>query len=1243
MIEYILGLLAKGAITGAGSKGAQILIDKLKDYLSAPIAERVGAAYTKASERHINLDEDLENEILLFDDPYYQKLIYSNFNIIDGSELSDYYRQLSKLFLVELFKDPETANHIINNKLDNIQKDILEIKGNTSEIIKMISDSSNLESIQNKLGIPNLEIDINKDDFAVQETIHISKREKTVKDIITELDNCKWLTITGEILSGKTELLKLCINELNKENKQTLFISINKYHSEENIITYLRIISEKLQKTFIPVKSILVIDNLPQLNRNSLIINCLKEIIGMGVKVLSSSSYSLPITIQHSDIKEVPIPKFTKDEVEEIISTFNNNEKVIKLYSKTILSFGRLNPTIISALCYYLDEKNWEDDIDTFMAMLQGDFSTDFRLEINNLLKETVGDASSRELLNRLQIHIGSFKEEIVTLVGNVSPAINNLNDRFLALIGLWIQRQENAHFGVSPLIGIVNKGTPDVANPVFKMINLLLGRKLIEKKKLNQFDIANCILYFNNAEEYDEAGYLLIRALQMYVDKPNLFKDVSYIKSYWMDIPLPILMNEQIKIQIRILQIFNKKNINEDITYLLNDLESIIESASSKGENTFIANSFLGIMYANQTERNPKAAKFLLNAFKESKNIDSEITEELSRLESLSTSDDMLWLTFSQLNNEQDIINWFDLFKSEDSIDIIDFESSNFADACIFFLCNRFEKNAEEGINSNTGCEYILSTLMLIYKLSLEVNLLLISRNILSLIIKLYDLLREKEKAYSLYVENINYFEKNIDKAILHSLIIKVLLFNFNDRVDKLIDEYNSCIRNIEESDKVNTYILDALILLMIYYRDIDIVKSLIYSQLAYNYSVNRSEFDELTQIRVIGEHSYTLWLNGKKEQALWHTEEGYELLLNVYSDSDDYKVLTVKYTSILIRHLYFVICNKEEATDSFAQPSIGLFHLKIDDNKLLDVYHPSRESIAAYMFFEIFNLLGSCYLPQTKKWALTCYRMNKKIDKNPFSTILLHTIPYLAMQHCYNEVVDIFYESNNEIRRVNLGESRLEEIATSVQPERESSLTKIPPKEESDDEFFLTFHLMPLLLNAMIHYIKEKDSKYLLEIKNILDYHLDFCKDPVIIKDCIHILNIFIEGKSLRHNEIIDSNSPILRMIIYFLVSMKSNGSEAFEMQINFIPSLDRDYRSLFKNEYYHLLYPLFKVFWLNKIENNKSEFVGYDHLNKQGINYIENGEGDDLKRLFHVISDHVRTNSLNTEQKNWLDSYC
>lgn len=130
----ILISFVKGFFSGIGSKAGQSFFDSVKERFGSSVADKISDAFIKASSNHVDFDSNLENQINIFEeDGYYSQLLYG-FSLIDGDDLSSYHKQISKLFLIEIFKDETLRNLLFNEKLDGIKKDTIEIKSFVHDI-----------------------------------------------------------------------------------------------------------------------------------------------------------------------------------------------------------------------------------------------------------------------------------------------------------------------------------------------------------------------------------------------------------------------------------------------------------------------------------------------------------------------------------------------------------------------------------------------------------------------------------------------------------------------------------------------------------------------------------------------------------------------------------------------------------------------------------------------------------------------------------------------------------------------------------------------------------------------------------------------------------------------------------------------------------------------------------------------------------------------------------------------------
>lgn len=232
MLEILLPLIGKGIITGAASKGGQALIDKLKEHFGETLAEKIGAAYLKASEQYSELENNVIIDNSLEDDSYYKSLIYG-FNIIDGSNLSDYHKRINKLFLLELFKIPELANQVFNIKLDGIHKEVLDIKKDTRDIVKKFNLLEQEEAPEELLlNIEAASVDLSSYENTFQGKIHLERLETTeiynwiLSDLKDKESNIALLV--GNAGYGKSVVLKDLFDLLKTKNIPALGIKVDK-------------------------------------------------------------------------------------------------------------------------------------------------------------------------------------------------------------------------------------------------------------------------------------------------------------------------------------------------------------------------------------------------------------------------------------------------------------------------------------------------------------------------------------------------------------------------------------------------------------------------------------------------------------------------------------------------------------------------------------------------------------------------------------------------------------------------------------------------------------------------------------------------------------------------------------------------------------------------------------------------------------------------------------------------------
>lgn len=1175
--------------------------------------------------------KEKSNEKLLFslEGDTFNQAVDSGAEIASGISGSGiFYFQEDTLFLVGIITELRDSNGTYDDFYALSVSEISFFSDRIKSIENsLIEKSANkfLIPLQSKLGIPNVDFVLTGTD-SIPFDPHISLRKEYIKSLASFLQENEWLAITGIIYSGKTELLKLIYRNIPKS--KVVIINILTEESEESIIQRIQSISSENDIEY------LILDNLPQLGNNSRLLALLFQIIeNASFKIISSSRFPLPSKAKNrSNIISTTISDFTIDDVKEIILSYNQPQEIADKYALFILSISRNNPAIISSICAFFQEKKWKIDMDDFTKILSGNYDIDFAIELNDLLSTTVSEPLNRELLNRLQLHNGGFSREIVEIVGNITPEIPELNSRFLKLIGLWIFSLSTDLFKVSPLLQIINNGNPDLARPISQNINIALAGSIIRKRSLNASDVHNIILYYNRANKPNEAGFFYMKYMVIAIDNVEEIKS-SILPYYWIDLPLPEEMDIHLKVQIRFIQAHFLRIINKETNYVLTDLERLSKIIPERGIDAYLANATLGAMYANPIDTTPKSFNYLLEAYKSSKILNQEI---INHIREYRDDIEMLWFMFSQIVHQTDIDGWFfvlsDTINSNKSKGL---ESSDIYEGLTFLFYKRFKEKGIKEIEEKHNCDITLMTLLDLLDKLKTFDLENTRLQTVCLIIQLYDLSGNKGEAIRFFTKELDSFVKKEYKGILYFTIITVLLFEDKSKINELLTpEIENVLVNTVKMKSGFSIILDGLCTLISYYKDIDIRKSLFYSKLAYDYSLqDERQFEVISQSLVVGEYAVTLWENGEKEKSMEILDIGFRKLLTVVSDDEKYKVLIMKY-GILIR--YIALQGKEDRYE-YVIPRIGMFFLNQNSDKLIEVYDPIRDFFYAHFMFDIFKSLKNTH--KTEYWALYSNEISQSIPNNPYTILMLSFIPYLVKEKMYEEVINILYKDNEEIERIKRGESQYLEIMKKLQPERETSKEEIHDRKITSDEEMLIIYIMPMLVNALDYYQVNKDKKYLQEIVKILKRHLEFCIDKTIVEECIEIIDIFIKQEGIiKYSFPLKNEINVLKCIVYLLGSFSVDVKQSFDLQMKLIVYVDNSF-NLYEIEKDFLLYDFFRNFWLKRIYDCSSEFESYQHLQNKGINTINKGGGKNLNRLFRVLSNHININ-LNTEQENWLD---
>ena len=268
---------------------------------------------------------------------------------------------------------------------------------------------------------------------------NISYRKNTIKNIMSDWGDKTWLNLYGGFDTGKTQLSLLIERYLAFENVLNYNFKELSNAEFQNIIGLLfsQFLSGNINDSLQNVNlKLIILDDLPEFGLDENVITFCKE---NNIKVLSTSNYKIHSKITKtiiSNFYELRIPLLTKEEIEEVILTYKNDD-VLKDFSTIILAISTGYPIYVQIICRYLDSKEWSLTDENLAEFISGKSFDELDDETYQKLFSSTQDENSRELLYRLNIVLGAINNEIVDLVSKINPIVEKPFEKIKNLTGI--------------------------------------------------------------------------------------------------------------------------------------------------------------------------------------------------------------------------------------------------------------------------------------------------------------------------------------------------------------------------------------------------------------------------------------------------------------------------------------------------------------------------------------------------------------------------------------------------------------------------------------------------------------------------------------------------------------------------------------------------------------------------------------------------------------------------------------
>lgn len=194
-----------------------------------------------------------------------------------------------------------------------------------------------------------------------------------------------------------------------------------------------------------------------------------------------------------SEICEVSVPYFDEAEVSEMVRNHGLVDDVRGPdWTRTILVTTSGHPQLVHARVRNLSKRGWPT-IDISDLTKPEDIER-VRAEARKRLVAEFPSENTRILAYRLSLIIGSFSRETAIAVAEAPPPTTLPGEAFDALIGPWIEREEDNRYRISPLLS--GAATNVLSETEITSVHGGIALSIINRKSIDQFEVSTAFFH---------------------------------------------------------------------------------------------------------------------------------------------------------------------------------------------------------------------------------------------------------------------------------------------------------------------------------------------------------------------------------------------------------------------------------------------------------------------------------------------------------------------------------------------------------------------------------------------------------------------------------------------------------------------------------------------------------------------------------------------------------------------------
>ena len=497
-------------------------------------------------------------------------------------------------------------------------------------------------------------------------------RAEVVSLLCDALKSKGYSHLTGEPGSGKTQLALLTAKAL---NLGIVYIDVPRASSSQ---TACEVIDASIEAatgiaagpTLRPwyevaartiSNRLVIVDNVPATTAGDAIARRLEVLAGAlarsGSKLITISYYPLPRrTLENAQATELAAPRFTEEETVELLVAFGGSESIAVGLKTLIQTATQGLAVMVVAVANFLASRGWTFDLEQFESILKAEFAQGERSDARSLVRLTVPDDDTRELLYRLTLVIGGISKRDVQNVARVGKKISLPLDKLDGLIGLWLQPFIGETFLLSPLIDSSFSGFLD--DQTRRATHTILGLSIMSREEIHPLEVLACFHHFTSAALYAQAAIVLFQTLMALVDidPKETVEGTELLTGLWLK-DMPAEIDFDLRVPLRALQIVTLDNRGRDISAMVTDFDQDIRSGSGAGWGKALATSFLAMrFYKKYPERANAYLLLFLQTYRSALLPDGQPMPGVG-----AHLEELLWATAQSSASDEDVESWIE------------------------------------------------------------------------------------------------------------------------------------------------------------------------------------------------------------------------------------------------------------------------------------------------------------------------------------------------------------------------------------------------------------------------------------------------------------------------------------------------------------------------------------------------------------------------------------------------------